>query len=61
VAAQHIGVGLGVWLSLPAAAYLAYGSARGKWRAGYAARLPTPTTTKTNPAAIPTPPTQGGT
>jgi hypothetical protein len=31
VAARHITIGLGVWLSLPAALYLAHGALRGKW------------------------------
>jgi hypothetical protein len=58
VVARHITIGLGVWMSLPAAIYLARGAVRGRW--GYADRLPMPTTTSTTPAAIPTPPTHGG-
>jgi hypothetical protein len=53
VVARHITIGLGVWMSLPAAVYLARGAVRGRW--GYADRLPLPTTTSTTPAAIPTP------
>jgi hypothetical protein len=58
VVARHITIGLGVWMSLPAAIYLARGAVRGRW--GYADRLPMPTTTNTTPAAMPTPPTHGG-
>jgi hypothetical protein len=61
VAARHVGIGFGAWLSLAACAYLAHGAVRGKWRSPQADRLPIPTTTSTTPAAIPTPPTQGGT
>jgi hypothetical protein len=52
VVARHITIGLGVWMSLPAAVYLARGALRGRW--GYADRLPMATTTSTTPAAIPT-------
>jgi hypothetical protein len=34
VVAKHISIGLGVWLSLPAAIYLAHGAVRGKWLLG---------------------------
>jgi hypothetical protein len=61
VAARHVGIGFGAWLSLAASAYLAHGTVKGKWRSPQADRLPIPTTTSTTPAAIPTPPTQGGT
>jgi hypothetical protein len=61
VAARHVGIGFGAWLSLAACVYLAHGAAKGKWRSPQADRLPIPTTTSTTPAAIATPPTQGGT
>jgi hypothetical protein len=32
VAARHIGIGFGVWLSLPAAVYLAHGALGRKWQ-----------------------------
>ncbi len=61
VAARHVGIGFGAWLSLAGSAYLAYGAAKGKWRSPHADRLPIPTTTSTTPAAIAAPPSQGGT
>jgi hypothetical protein len=39
VAARHIGIGLGVWLSLPAAVHLAHGALGRKWQPSAAAAL----------------------
>jgi hypothetical protein len=55
VVARHITVGFGIWLSFPAAAYLAHAALVGKWRDLYVESLP-PTTTNSTPAAMPTPP-----
>jgi hypothetical protein len=42
VAARHIGIGLGVWLSLPAAVYLAHGSWARKWQPSAVLAAPAP-------------------
>ena len=42
VAARHIGIGLGVWLSLPAAFYLAHGALDRKWQPSADRAAPAP-------------------
>src|ERR1700677_3734148 len=42
VAARHIAIGLGVWLSLPAAVYLAHGALGRKWQPSAVRAAPAP-------------------
>jgi hypothetical protein len=42
VAARHIAIGLGVWLSLPAAVYLAHGALGRKWQPSAVCAAPAP-------------------